>query len=78
MINIPITIEEFNKDNKTVGSIIIGFLAEHPDEAFKLTELAEKLKIKRNSLNAFLSGFKIDGKVIHKRPYWTINKEFKK
>ena len=57
------------------------FLKENPNKMFKATEIAELVfkDIKEtNYINAILNRFEWQGKVVHLRPYWGWNANWRK
>lgn len=75
----PIDIKEFQKlGEHNAKNKIFEFLEKEKDKAFEYTELARLLDESERTVNAYLSILKKEGKVLHKQPYWTYNREYSK
>ena len=55
---------------------IFEFLKKEKDKAFEYKELARLLNESERTVNAYLSILKNEGKVLHKQPYWTYNRNY--
>jgi predicted transcriptional regulator of viral defense system len=76
----PIGIDAFDDEPETALDVapgtqpyrVLGFLAEHDDQAFTQTEIHEETGIKRGSVGAVLSRLEERGLVRHRGRYWAI------
>ena len=74
----PISADEFDKlEGETNAEIVVKFLAENDDKAFKASEIAEATGVDKNSVHPVLKRLKEREVVRHKPPYWTIGNEEK-
>jgi hypothetical protein len=59
-------------DDLTLSEQVLAFLAEHDDEAWRPSAIAEETAIDRDSVGPTLSRLQERGLVRHKSPYWAI------
>lgn len=72
-----IDFKEFEKMNApNAKNKIFEFLKKEKDKAFEYKELARLLNESERTVNAYLSILKNEGKVSHKQPYWTYNRNY--
>ena len=72
-----IDFKEFEKMNiPNAKNKIFEFLKEEKDKAFEYKELARLLNESERTVNAYLSILKNEGKILHKQPYWTYNRNY--
>ncbi|WP_101294843.1 winged helix-turn-helix domain-containing protein [Halegenticoccus soli] len=57
----------------TNANEILSFLAEHADQAFTQTEIAEATGVNRGSVGPTLVRLREDGRVDHRGTYWRIS-----
>jgi len=76
----PISVDRFDEEPEELLDLqegtqpyqILSFLAEHDEQAFAQSEIAEETGISRGSVGAVLSRLEDRGLVRHKGRYWTI------
>ena len=72
-----IDFKEFERmDTHNAKNNIFEFLKKEKDKAFEYKELARLLNESERTVNAYLSILKNEGKVLHKQPYWTFNRNY--
>lgn len=72
-----IDFEEFNKlGSSNAKNKILDFLKKEKAKAFEYGELAKLINESERTVNAYLSLLKREGKVLHKQPYWTYNRDY--
>jgi predicted transcriptional regulator len=54
---------------------IMAFLLNHPDEAFRRSELIEQTEVKEGSIGPTLQRLRERGLVRHRQNYWTLGHE---
>lgn len=77
----PVNFSEYASQQETDGLAfdpdthafhILSFLAEHPDQGFKPSEIADKTSIKPGSVRGTLKRLEERGLVRHAEPYWAV------
>lgn len=69
----PIEKSEFEeREPKTNSELVVEFLVENRDKAYKAKEIVEETGIDSNSIHPVLKRLRDRGLVEHKPPYWTI------
>lgn len=62
--------EEFERPS--ASERILSFLAEHDDQAWKASAIAERADVNPDSVSTLLGRLRDRGLVRHKEPYWAI------
>ncbi|MCX2818825.1 MarR family transcriptional regulator [Haladaptatus sp. F3-133] len=69
----PISADEFEElEEETNAEVIVKFLSENEDKAFKASEIAGATDVDRNSVHPVLKRLRERELVRHKPPYWTV------
>lgn len=77
----PIDIEAFEDaeaaDAQSTSERIIGFLASHPNKAYRRREIADAIDAEPETVGTNLTRLKRRGLVRHREPYWAFTEDFK-